>query len=529
MMRKGIPLVLCAWLLGLPAAGAAATPDAGTQNPLELGAGARALALSGAYSAAADDVTALVWNSAGLARMDQIQVAAMHINLFYDTPYDFVGLAYPLLDWGTFALGAMRLATGGIILRDERSYLVGASEGNYELREFLLGYGRELPWGFALGTAVKIDQQRLLGNFTAGVGLDLGVQYRFPKELAQTLGVGLAWDQLVLGVQAQNVVGSRLRLDQETDILPLNVSPGLAYTLDLHDGLKQKILLVGGMEKSTWRAWRWRAGLEYRIYDLLALRGGFQSDAWTAGAGLSYAGLEVDYALAGQELGLSHRFSLAYRFGPSVSEQLRERERRRQEELDREAERRAQAAVAKAREEMESELKNSEQRYRRERRALLANQERLLSRQKNRLAQEHRTELDREYFKALHYFLGIKDYLAKRYRQALTEFETVAKFDPQYMELPYYLARARQMATGQATVMSEASLQLYYQGIDLYIENDFAQAIAVWKKILQQEPNNLMVLRNIEEAQGRLDALQSAEAQGEIQPGAAPSAPEEKR
>lgn len=498
-----------AWLLGLfllPVYGLAAQ-DAGTNNPFELGAGARALALGGAYTAAADDVSALFWNPAGLARLDRAEISAMHVSLFYDTPYDFLGFAYPLLDWGTFAAGMARVATNGIVLRDEQSFVSQEATGAVELREILIGYGRELPYGVQAGATVKIDQQRLLGDFAAGVGLDAGMLYRVPKAFGDLTGLtAVDWQALTLGVALQNLVGARLRLDRDTDILPLTVRAGLAYALPFQDAWKQNLLLSAGLEKSTWRSWRWCAGLEYDLLQLLSLRVGMQNENLTAGGGLRYAGLSLDYALLQQELGLSHRLSLTYRFGPVLSEQRREQERR----LDREVERRAGQAVEKARAEMNQQLQDSERRFKREKQALLASQNRQLLAERQRQAEQRGREVQQEYFKALHYFQGIKDYLVKRYREALTEFETVAKYDPNYMELPFYLAQCRQRVRGRQSPMNEADLALYYQGIDLYVENKFAEAIEVWKRILQSEPGNLMVLRNIEEAQGRLAALQGA-------------------
>jgi tetratricopeptide (TPR) repeat protein len=522
MKRLAWSLGLC---LALSGSASAAVPDAGTQNPFELGAGARALGMSGAYVGVADDATAMFWNPAGLARLDRAEVTGMHINLYFGTPYDFLGAAYPLLDWGTFSLGAVRVATSGIVLRDEESFVIGAGEGSYDLREYLVGYGRELPLGLRAGAVVKVDQMRLLGSSASGVDLDLGLQFQLP-------GSAGGWERLCLGVSAQNVLATPQRLDQEADLLPLNLRLGASYPLAFGgEGLPQSLLTSVELDKSTWRSWQWRAGLEYGLRDLFFLRGGLQSDAWSAGAGLQYAGLALDYALAGQELGLTHRFSLSWQFGPRLSEQRAERERQRQEELDREAARRAEAAVQAARTEMEQEVQRAERKYQRERQALLAKQQQrvdqAVAEERQRQGATRAQELEREYFKSLHYFQGIKDFLAKRYAQAITEFETVAKVDPNYLETQFYLARARQLAKGQATVMSEPELDLYYQGINLYLDNKYAEAIAVWKRMLEKNPTNVLVMRNIEEAEGRLATLNSPapaeKAPGAPTPGAKPA------
>ena len=63
---------------------------------LEIGAGARAMGMGGAYASVANDVSALYWNPAGIAWVNQVQVEVMHNEWLVDTNYDFVGLVVPL-------------------------------------------------------------------------------------------------------------------------------------------------------------------------------------------------------------------------------------------------------------------------------------------------------------------------------------------------------------------------------------------------------------------------------------------------
>lgn len=499
--------MILAMLLTAPLGALAALEDGGTNSPFDLGAGSRALALGRSYVAVADDVSALFWNPAGLSQLDQIEVSAMHIDLYFGTPYDFIGVAYPLLDWGTFALGAVRVATDGIVLRDDRSRVLGNGDGSVDMRQYLLGYSREITVGLRAGLVVKIDQIRLLGDFDAGVGLDLGFHYRLPED---PMGIGgIPWNNLTLGLSVQNVIGSRLRLAEVEDVIPLGFKTGLAYRHDTEDSMQQHFLITGTWERSTWRASRFAGGVEYGLLDLFRLRGGLNYDGWSVGGGLHYVGIMLDYALASEALGITHRFTLSYRFGVPVSEQRAARERQREEELDREAQRRAQEAVEETSRAMEQIMKNSERRHSREKKAMLAKRQQLLRQERRRLTEQRQAALADEYFKALHYFQGIEDYLARNYKQAVVEFETVEKYDPNYLQLQVYLQRARQRAGGQTKVMSDKSYQRYYHGIDFYVTDEFDKAITVWKKILVEEPNNVLVLRNIEEAEGRMARLKA--------------------
>ena len=56
--------------------------DSGTTTAqfLKLGVGARAIGMGEAYSAIADDPTAIYWNPAGLAAVSEHSVSLMHAN-----------------------------------------------------------------------------------------------------------------------------------------------------------------------------------------------------------------------------------------------------------------------------------------------------------------------------------------------------------------------------------------------------------------------------------------------------------------
>ncbi|MBD3288055.1 hypothetical protein GF337_04565, partial [candidate division KSB1 bacterium] len=63
---------------------------------LEVGVGARAMAMGGAYASVANDPTALYWNPAGIAWMGGVQCELMHNQWLVDTNFDFIGLVMPV-------------------------------------------------------------------------------------------------------------------------------------------------------------------------------------------------------------------------------------------------------------------------------------------------------------------------------------------------------------------------------------------------------------------------------------------------
>ena len=69
---------------------------------LTMGAGARPLAMGGAFVGAADDATAAYWNPAGLANIDDIEITTMHATQSDLQSYDFANIAFST-DFGSFA------------------------------------------------------------------------------------------------------------------------------------------------------------------------------------------------------------------------------------------------------------------------------------------------------------------------------------------------------------------------------------------------------------------------------------------
>jgi hypothetical protein len=57
-----------------------------------------------------------------------------------------------------------------------------------------------------------------------------------------------------------------------------------------------------------------RYGAEYAFRDMVFLRGGADVDDFTAGAGLKFYMVRLDYAFVGYELGNTHRLSAAVVF-----------------------------------------------------------------------------------------------------------------------------------------------------------------------------------------------------------------------
>ena len=63
---------------------------------LSIGVGSNAVGMGGAYTAVADDATAMYWNPAGLSFHDTKEIYFNHANWIADISFDYFGLTLPL-------------------------------------------------------------------------------------------------------------------------------------------------------------------------------------------------------------------------------------------------------------------------------------------------------------------------------------------------------------------------------------------------------------------------------------------------
>ena len=167
---------------------------------LSLGVGARGLAMGGAQSASVGDVTAAYWNPAGLAQVNDIQLAAMHAEWFAGiAKYDYLAAALPIIDdKRAIGISAIRFGVDDIpntlyLIEPDGSVnydnLTTFSAADYA---FLLSYGQQIK-KFNVGGTAKIIYRKVGGFANAwGFGLDVGARYDIN-------------DHFVLGLNLKNI------------------------------------------------------------------------------------------------------------------------------------------------------------------------------------------------------------------------------------------------------------------------------------------------------------------------------------
>jgi tetratricopeptide (TPR) repeat protein len=299
------------------------------------------MALGGAVVAYPTDPTTVYWNPAGLEVLSRKSLSVFYASFLEGTSYQYVGFAYPTLYIGSFGIGVARIATGGIIRRDQTFQNLG--EFGYDQSEIFFSYAKTVWNQWIVGGSFKLERQSIDRYSDIGFGVDVGVLYTF-------LSDNVFLENLRVGAIVQNAYSPRLNTGETTDYVPHRIRVGIAKPLYFGDGSMPLVLLFG-LNKGDQEDLRISAGLEFSYQNMGMLRMGFNEDGLMFGAGAQFRHLQLDYAyarLADGELGASHRFSLTFEFGPTREELLAEEEARLRREIERrvameqERERRAQ-------------------------------------------------------------------------------------------------------------------------------------------------------------------------------------------
>lgn len=159
---------------------------------LEIGVGAQAMGMGGAYVSVANNATALHWNPAGAASLPELTIDVVHTNWIADTKFDFAGAVLPLGSAGTLGFSLTSLSMGDMAVRT-----VEFPEGTGEF--FSAGdlaagisYARQLTERFAIGITAKYVQQSIWHESASAFAVDLGTTFKTDLFGGMTIGASLS-------------------------------------------------------------------------------------------------------------------------------------------------------------------------------------------------------------------------------------------------------------------------------------------------------------------------------------------------
>lgn len=274
---------------------------------LKIGVGAKAAAMGEAFSALADDITAVYWNPAGLVQLTKPEISTMYNDWFEGIGHGFLGFGFPTSRKSAIGFSIIHLGVGKIPGYEDGP--VGSepkSAGNFSARDtsFAFTYATVLTEVISMGMNIKGIVQKIEDEEASSFAIDIGQLYQSPIE-----GV-------TLSAVIQNV-GPRIKYSIEGDKLPLMLKFGSVYRVR-----GQPLKITCDLTKPIDNEWKMNLGMEVWFKDLIALRGGFNSQVFkdlgtgiTCGFGFSLKHYQMDYAFVPyDELGNTHRFSITFRF-----------------------------------------------------------------------------------------------------------------------------------------------------------------------------------------------------------------------
>lgn len=493
---------------------AQAVGDAGSEPALYLGAGARTIGLGRAGATEAGSVYALDWNPAGLAQVSRCEIGLQHAALFGGALHDSLAFAYPVLDTGTFAASVMRLQLGGIERRDPDNLPQG--EFDFIEQQAAVAYAVEL-WGpLSVGGGLKLHDLRLDGRQSTSPGFDLGLLAKWPQLFTgEDNPLPKAVQSIRMGAAVRNAVGPLLKLQNEAERLHPTYRAGLGLDFNLLQNFPSLFSVRIDCEKPERADFRWHAGLEFSFLDHFAVRGGWDQEYPSAGAGVQWAGFTLDYAVSFPAIGLRHLVSLTADFG----DDLRDIRARRAKELELQ---RKQIA-----DRLKDEIIAD---YDRQARELIAagnyhdavkfwekvldwepNDQETQANLKAAQGEIKRQELAAIMEAARKYFRE------ERYVDAMVECRRALDLEPRHNEALQLYAQSEKKATtlGEMAFAKEVKAlakikEHYMKGLQAYAGRDWEGAISHWEQVIVESPLQKQVYVYLDKARAQMDKARQA-------------------
>ncbi|HJT24559.1 MAG TPA: PorV/PorQ family protein [bacterium] len=504
----------------------AQTANGGTISPFSLGGSARALGMGNSGVAITGDGDGFFENPAVLATLDEHEILTFHAPLYIDTLYDSLGYFNPVSAHNSFGLAVARLGVSNIL--QTQNNIQALSTFSSEQWQGLLGYGFRPLDDLDFGGTVKYEYEQLAGYQGSGVGLDLGMLYHFSRNRGDFSQLG--YKNITLGLSVSNALQPQTKLFQDPSV-PLRVyRPGFSYLFEFPSSKNVLWLTVEGEVPETGGNTLVKGGVEFGWNQTVFARAGYDGISPTAGAGIRLSDFELDYAFNQRDLGALHRFSLSYHFGrymdPFQDQKLgllKSVARGYTANNDYDPAIRAWQDVLKEFPE-DGEASHNLQDLQKKRKNAVQDQLQLarsaLSRGDveralpyiakvlsldpgNPSAKELLKQIDRKTLLSTNYTRGVEAYSQENFELAVQYLGMVYDVDPTYRDVARLYHDAQSYYQPLQTMPKELTA-LYAKGVDYYMNGDYQKAIDTWEGLLEKNPKNFLLRRNIEEARNHL-------------------------
>lgn len=307
---------------------------------LEIGVGASANAMGGAFVGLANDASALYWNVGGIANLTQYEAILVHTNWIADIKFDYAGLIIPLGDFGNLGLSFTSLS-----MDDMKVRTVEQPEGtgeNFSAGDIAVGvsFARNLTERFSVGITAKYIKQTIWHMNSSAFAFDAGTVFKTDLLGGLTIGAVISNFGTPMKLEGRdsryfiriddNKQGSNERIPVNIELdtwdLPLFFQIGVSTEAFAYDEYKLIISADALVPNNDYQSLN--AGAQFTFMEYFFLRGGYNSlflqDAeggLSLGVGvnskmlLSAATINFDYAFRDfGRLNNVHNFSIGIKF-----------------------------------------------------------------------------------------------------------------------------------------------------------------------------------------------------------------------
>jgi long-subunit fatty acid transport protein len=300
---------------------------------LDIGIGARSLAMGGAFTAVANDATALYWNPAGITNILQPTAHFYYAPWFVDIDFTHGAAVVPLGRMGTLGLSITSVTMDEMKVRT-----LQVPEGTGELFEvsnlaLATTYARKLTDRFSFGLNIKLVQEKIWHMNANVIAADVGCLF-VTKNKGIRIGMSISNFGSKMKLEGydterdfdidETIFGNNDKIDSHLDTqgwpLPLVFRAGISK--DVIDDKIHKLTLAGDAIHPNNNYEYLNLGLEYTFMGIGSIRAGQSyifldeqatseeiNNQFTFGAGLNYKiprgpQIQLDYVL--RDFGILH-------------------------------------------------------------------------------------------------------------------------------------------------------------------------------------------------------------------------------
>ncbi|MBC8205174.1 hypothetical protein ISS30_00190 [bacterium] len=228
---------------------------------VDIGYGARPMGMGGAFTGLADDHNAVMWNPAGMCRVQGNGISFMWAKQFGFVPYNYLSYSREL--GKDYRIGAGVIFSGDEVLSESTTLVSFASpltRAWYKLSDVYLGLSVKLRWA-SFGNNSDGDADRVTGD-AFGYGFDFGIMV-IPND---KFSAGLLFRDLV-----NDITWNSSSSGKYSESVPEELTIGFSYKPT------SRSIVAFDLRKALYKDVEDRIiiGVEQQLFGLLKLRAGW--------------------------------------------------------------------------------------------------------------------------------------------------------------------------------------------------------------------------------------------------------------